>query len=320
MPKKKSTEIAPVAPAVASADLSAHDLRRMIADLHGLTPASRRMGLGDEWALFFELRNGTGFGRQTRYVDCFAFNLLPSKSFWRVAYEIKVSRSDFLSELKKPEKRSFAMEISNEFFYVCLPGVAKPEEIPQGCGLMVVAGSKLKRVVQAPQRQARDLTMAEMAAIARSSCRYDILTSQLWRYQGCELDEEALNALVDQRKDEAFHAEVRRQVERDVESEMQNLRWQLETYAKALRDAGVTPPEWMTGTDRIHRGWGDRSARDWVRDHVKPGPNLKEVAAAISHLSNFSRTVDGLLQRLSHSASELQNQAAAALEQVKKLS
>lgn len=56
-----------------------------------------------EWDTFVELRDGTGsYGR--RYIDFFAFNLWPSKKFWKVAYEIKVLRSDFTKELNDPTK------------------------------------------------------------------------------------------------------------------------------------------------------------------------------------------------------------------------
>src|SRR5690606_3999643 len=133
--------------------------------------ADSRGAAAGQWALFPELRNGTGYGTQTSYIDLFALNLWPSKRHWRIAYELKASRADFLRELAKPEKRAWAMEVANEFWYVCYPGVAKPEEIPQGCGLMIAneALTKLRKVVQAPQREARDLTMTEVAAFARRS-------------------------------------------------------------------------------------------------------------------------------------------------------
>lgn len=325
MPKKKlSTEPAATSPTETAkpAKLTAQDLRRLIAERHDIHAAGdKRTGLSLEWALFFELRNGTGHGRQDRYVDAFAFNLYPSKKHWRVAYEIKVSRSDFLSELKKPEKRAFGFEISNEFWYVCTPGVAKPEEIPEGCGLLVVQGGKLKRVVQALQREARDMTMSEMASIARSSCRYDVLTSRLWRYQDCELDEYALNALVAARKDAEFRAEVERQVEAEVKARTQHLRENVDAYAKAMRDAGVEPPAWMQPeAESFFRGWGSRNAADWVRDNVKPGPNLKEVAKAMAQLQEFQRTVDRLSSRMQGSLTELAEAGQAAMAEVKKLS
>lgn len=54
----------------------------------------------------------------------------------RVGYEIKVSRSDFLSEMKKPEKYLEAMRYVNEFYYVVPEGLVQPSEVPEGAGLI----------------------------------------------------------------------------------------------------------------------------------------------------------------------------------------
>ena len=258
----------------------------MLAERHGISAAASRTSMSREWALFFELRNGTGFGRQERYVDAFAMNLYPSKKHWRVAYEIKVSRSDFLGELKKPEKRQFGFEISNEFWYVCAPGVAKPEEIPQDCGLLEVRGDKLVQKVVARQREARELSLSETAAIARSSCRYDILTSRLWRYQGCELDEQALEELLGERQDAQFHQRMSQRVEEELAARLDGVQTSLRHYAQALQDAGVEPPQWMQrdiSQGVYASGW---NAEEWVRKHVSPGPNLEEVGRALEALSS----------------------------------
>jgi len=144
MTSRRTKPAAPALPLERPSDaLVTLGLRRLIAQKHSDTSK----GVSPEWALFFELRSGTGHGPRTAYVDALALNLWPSKQHWRVAYELKASRADFLRELAKPEKRSWAMEIAHEFWYVCYPGVAKPEEIPQGCGLMVADEglSKLKK-------------------------------------------------------------------------------------------------------------------------------------------------------------------------------
>jgi hypothetical protein len=263
--------------------LTSHDIRRLIAERHGILPGANLTN--QEWAVFFELRNGTGYG-SARYVDAFAMNLWPSKKHWRVAYEIKISRSDFLNELKTPEKRSYAFDTSNEFYFATLPGVAKPEEMPEGCGLLVVSGTKLKKVKPAVQRQGRDLTANEVAAIARMSCRYDLLTNSLWRYEGTELDEAALTELVTSRIDSKFTTALKVGIDKGVADATENLRDTLAAYCKALSDAGVTPPDWMTrgaeDFESIHSGaW---HARRWVEENIRPGPHMKEVAEAIDSI------------------------------------
>lgn len=63
-----------------------------------------------------------------RRIDAFALNLWPSKHYQRVAFEIKVSRSDFLGELHHPEKRTQALFLSNVFWFALAPGIYNPKE------------------------------------------------------------------------------------------------------------------------------------------------------------------------------------------------
>jgi len=72
-----------------------------------------------EWLFLRELRAGTG--RQNggaQRLDAFALNTLPHMAMKRVCYEVKTSRSDFLSELKRPLKRRIGLRYSNEFYFV----------------------------------------------------------------------------------------------------------------------------------------------------------------------------------------------------------
>ena len=90
-----------------------------------------------DWIYVTEVKTATGsvqdYARSSissgRYIDAFAMNLWPSNKFWRVAYEIKVSRSDFISELSDPQKRSQAVLLSNEFYFVLAPNIFKREDI-----------------------------------------------------------------------------------------------------------------------------------------------------------------------------------------------
>jgi hypothetical protein len=54
----------------------------------------------------------------------------------RVCYEVKLSRGDFLSELRHPLKRRIGMRYSNEFYFVVPSGLLEPSEIPAECGLV----------------------------------------------------------------------------------------------------------------------------------------------------------------------------------------
>ncbi len=106
--------------------------RALLDTLERLVHASKT-----EWMFLRELRVGTGFrNRSSQRVDAFALNCLPHLSMKRVCYEVKVSRADYLSELKHPLKRRMGLRYSNEFYFVTPPELLTPDEIPVECGLM----------------------------------------------------------------------------------------------------------------------------------------------------------------------------------------
>ncbi len=92
-----------------------------------------------EWLFLRELRVGTG--RQNRggqRLDAFALNTLPHQAMRRVCYEIKVSRADFLCEMRHPLKRRIGMRYSNEFYFVTPAGLLDTDEVPLECGLIEI--------------------------------------------------------------------------------------------------------------------------------------------------------------------------------------
>jgi hypothetical protein len=90
-----------------------------------------------EWLFLRELRVGTGrHNNGAQRLDAFALNTLPHMAMKRVCYEVKTSRADFLSELKRPLKRRIGMRYSNEFYFVTTSGLVDVAEIPPECGLV----------------------------------------------------------------------------------------------------------------------------------------------------------------------------------------
>lgn len=67
---------------------------------------------GDEnqrgkWLYFHELRTGKGAkGGRKGYIDGYAIALLPCFDHHAIAYEVKVSRSDFFVDVKNYEKQN----------------------------------------------------------------------------------------------------------------------------------------------------------------------------------------------------------------------
>ncbi len=134
------------------------DIQRALMDRHSDRTA---------WIYFPECPVGTGW-KGSNYIDGYAIAVWPSMQNKRIAYEIKVSRSDFMCEMKKPTKRRPALYFSNEFFFVAPKGMIKVEELPIECGLIeYYEDGKLNTKVPAPMRESIRPTWNFMAALLR---------------------------------------------------------------------------------------------------------------------------------------------------------
>jgi len=122
-----------------------------------------------EWACIFELRLGTGYGSiSEKRIDIFVINCFPSKSWHKIAYEIKRTRKDFFNEINYPLKRHPALMFSNQFFFVTPPNLIKTEELPQEAGLIEVNENRncIVKLI-APYREAYPPVWPLFASVAR---------------------------------------------------------------------------------------------------------------------------------------------------------
>jgi hypothetical protein len=69
-----------------------------------------------------------------------------------LVHEIKVSRADLLSDLRREAKRAAYLALSSECWYVIRRGIAQPQEIPPDCGVMLAGDSTLDVARPAPKR------------------------------------------------------------------------------------------------------------------------------------------------------------------------
>lgn len=135
-----------------------------------------------------ELRLSTGFTgkRGEQRIDLWTMEMVPSKKHWRVAYELKVSRADWLKEKKDPLKRRGARLLSNQFYYVTPPGLITPDEIPIDCGLLEHQepgrlGHRMRVVVDAPKFDAEPPPWGFVASMMRSGVRSAVRGEQVER-------------------------------------------------------------------------------------------------------------------------------------------
>ena len=113
-------------------------------------------GGAGEHAFLAQVRNAAGFDAN-RTFDAVTVGLWPSRGLPVDVWEIKVSRSDWLSELRKPAKAEDACKIADRFWIVAPKGCVKDGELPPTWGLLEVHGEgtgakpwKLKVKHQAP--------------------------------------------------------------------------------------------------------------------------------------------------------------------------
>lgn len=94
----------------------------------------------EPWLTMRQFRPGAGTGQWAeKSFDCFCFHPWPSESYARHVLEAKISRSDFLKEMKDPLKRRAGLYCATKFWYVCSPGCVRDlDEIPINCGYMEV--------------------------------------------------------------------------------------------------------------------------------------------------------------------------------------
>lgn len=126
-----------------------------------------------QWLFFRELRTGTGFGRGCEQrIDAYAISCWGDRTE-RVAYEVKVSRGDWLRELKQPRKRALARRFSTSFYVAAPRNVIRIEELPVDVGLVEVwreAGKMCQRaVVAAPHVDGYPPTWRFVASLLRAA-------------------------------------------------------------------------------------------------------------------------------------------------------
>jgi len=131
-----------------------------------------------ETLYFKELRLESGYdGDSQRRIDLFMLKTYPSLDYEATVYEVKISRGNFLSDIKNPEKQEGARAFCDFFYYATPPGLVKPEEVPEWAGLIYVdleaAAERrwrkaVRTVVKAPKNDKRNPDWGFLVAATRN--------------------------------------------------------------------------------------------------------------------------------------------------------
>ena len=157
------------------------------------------------WQLFYEVGDSTG-AQQRRWADAVAMGIWPSNGHLIHGMEIKVSRGDFLSEMKNPTKSQAIFRFCHRWSLVTPVGLVKADELPETWGLMTFDGKSTRVVKQPPALTPEPLTPGFVAALVR---------------RAGERDDALLSAAVANerhRLETAFDARLSESIRRDRES------------------------------------------------------------------------------------------------------
>lgn len=117
------------------------------------------------------VRNRAGF-EATNTADFIAMDLWPRYGMGLElhGHEVKVSRRDWLVELRQPWKSAAFRPYMNRWWLVVPDAsIVKPGELPEGWGLMSLRGGRLQAVTAAPAVEAEPMPKTMMAALLRST-------------------------------------------------------------------------------------------------------------------------------------------------------
>lgn len=233
----------------------------------------------DSHALLWEVPPGTGMNGG-RYTDAVAVGLYASHGHKIEGIEIKVSRSDFLHEMKQPEKSAPVFKFCTHWWLACPQGMVHPDELPSTWGMLeLMPNGTMRTRHKAPKLTPAPVTLAFFAALCR-------------RHAG--LDEVACELLLSQER-QKLQAEFKERVQRAAD-ERASLRIQkAEEGMKQLADI-----EERTGIDFSAYGMAD----DFIRSvllvqELTAGNEWSSVLKALRrNLSAALKEIDesGLLQ------------------------
>jgi hypothetical protein len=193
--------------------------------MEGLTAQDIRKALATrfadpEWALFFEVPRIDSVQRRERRIDVVAMNLWYSRGYAVHGGEIKVSRRDWLMELRDPAKAQAGFVYCNAWWLMSAPGVANLEEIPETWGWLEFSGTRWSTKKKAPPLIPKPLDQAFVASLV---ARIRQESSDLYN-----------DGLAKGRQEEAKRFQVTVDEARKAEQEANEVRYRLEEQLRTL--------------------------------------------------------------------------------------
>ena len=249
-----------------------------------------------KWEIFEEFRPFTGFAGNVNQIDMVVVGVY-EKNKKIIALEIKISRQDFLKDVCSfYEKHKYALELSNEFYYVCPWGLIDPGEIPDEAGLYYLnKGNKLTKKKQSKPRKMDCIDMEYFQSFAQyfgSTINPSLVPVE---YLGKEITQKEFMELVAKKADEMRTYEDRRKIEEEIKNGLGELPELERRYKELLNAGGEYFPPSITDEERKVR---HDSAAQSIRNSKYVQTRIGEIIKDLNFLSRKIITAIQLCENL----------------------
>lgn len=150
---------------------------RMVFDLIHARYSTAKGGNGPRYVVAEHVRNQGGFGghwgsSRLRTIDALAIDLWPSSGHLIHGFEVKVSRSDWITELHDPEKAEAFKPYCDHWWLVVSDAAIVRDDLPPGWGLLAPDQRGALRVKRrAPRLIRQEIPVGMLAAWLRAAAR-----------------------------------------------------------------------------------------------------------------------------------------------------
>lgn len=229
-----------------------------------VTVALRERYCQPEFAFFQEVGD-SGSGSRV-YADGVAINMWASRGYAITGFEVKVSRSDWLRELKQPEKSEPILTRCDYWYLVAPDEVYLPDEVPVSWGILSFKDGKLREKRKAPKLEPKPITRAFVAQMFRRAHTKDERDISARVARALEIDRAAMG----------------RRVEEEAARRTRKLGERAEQWTNILKELGVN--EWTPSEEIVAA----------VKVVMKSG--ICSTYAGISELSQRARRIADKLE------------------------
>ncbi len=236
---------------------------------------------GHKWRNFTEFRETTGYlGKGANIIDFLAFGVYNSAGADKVvAYEIKQVKSDFRKDVNDfKTKQRIALEISNEFYYICPHGIISMDEVPEIAGLAYVTATKrIKIIKQAQYRELQGIPYYVVKNLLLQAVEQEHLSDIPIKYIGQELTQKDFMELV--KKEAAKTNEYR--IESEAEKIHEKLVKERDEAAGMLHD--------------IHRE--AKCTWHYGNSHLTPKEKHEKSVATMKHANSITEAIEEISKK-----------------------